>query len=66
MINQDMIIFGAQLPTLVPIFLATMLLMWLLDKQCVKWRTYERVWHPALFRTSLFISIFTLIALLIY
>ncbi|KXW56236.1 DUF1656 domain-containing protein [Ferrovum sp. PN-J185] len=66
MINQDMIIFGAQLPTLVPVFVVTLVVMWLLDKQFVNREIYNRVWHPALFRTSLFIVIFTLMALLIY
>lgn len=58
--------FGTLIPTLVPAFLITGLLMLLLDRGFARWGLYSRVWHPALFRAALFASLFFAIGLIIY
>ncbi|HQT80651.1 protein AaeX [Ferrovum sp. JA12] len=66
MMKLEIVFMGAELPTLVLIFVITGIIMLYLDKQFVRTRLYQMIWHPALFRTALFAVIFSLLALLIY
>ena len=60
---RETILFGAQLPVLVPLFLVAGLGMLLLDRLFAIFGLYGLVWHPALFRVSLFVCLFALMGL---
>lgn len=64
--TREIAVFGILIPTLLPLFLFSLLcqagLDWLLGRAGV----YHRVWHPALFRLSLLICVFSGLALLLY
>ncbi len=64
--QREIIFSGALLPTLVPVFLATGILMLLIDRLLARWGIYSLVWHPALFRAAIFAGIFSGIGLCIY
>ena len=57
---------GIQIPALIVIFLFAGLIQVLLNKVLVDLGVYAFVWHPGLFRTALFVCIFTSFSLLIY
>ncbi|MGB7404030.1 DUF1656 domain-containing protein [Arcobacter sp. KX21116] len=57
---------GIQIPALIVIFLFAGLIQVLLNKVLANLGVYEFVWHPGLFRTALFVCIFTSFSLLIY
>lgn len=63
---REIAVLGALIPTLVPAFLATGVLMLFLDRLFARWGVYARVWHPALFRAAIFAGIFSGIGLSIY
>jgi len=50
--------FDALVPTLLPIFLASLLLQWGLDWLVGRFGLYRYVWHPPLFRLALFACVF--------
>ncbi|SCU74931.1 conserved hypothetical protein [Cupriavidus necator] len=54
------------MPSLLPVFVGCLLLYLLVDRLLVRLGVYRRVWHPALFRASLFISIFSGIGLALW
>ncbi|WP_414040254.1 DUF1656 domain-containing protein [Acidithiobacillus sp. M4-SHS-6] len=62
----EIAIFGALVPTLLPILALSVVLYLLLDKWSSRWNLDRWVWHPALFRLSLFVIIFTALALGVY
>ncbi|ADG92926.1 protein of unknown function DUF1656 [Arcobacter nitrofigilis DSM 7299] len=57
---------GIQIPALIVIFLCAGLIQVLLNKVLADLGVYEFVWHPGLFRTALFVCVFTSFSLLIY
>ncbi len=59
-------LFGIQIPALIIIFIFSGIIQIALNKVCLELRVYEFVWHPGLFRTALFMCIFTSFSLLIY
>lgn len=62
----DITLFGIQMPTLLPIFAASAVLQILFDRLMSDTGFYNHVWHPGLFRTAVFICIFTIPSLFIY
>jgi len=62
----DITLLGIQMPTLLPIFVGVAILQILVDRIMSDVGIYKLVWHPGLFRTAVFVSIFTLPCLLIY
>ncbi|WP_419770741.1 MAG: DUF1656 domain-containing protein [Candidatus Marinarcus sp.] len=64
--NEIISVFGVQIPALVAIFLIAGLIQVLLNKLLAELEVYDFVWHPGLFRTALFVSIFSTLSLLIY
>ncbi len=64
--QREIIFSGALFPTLVPVFLATGILMFFIDRLFARWGLYSHVWHPALFRAAIFAGIFSGIGLCIY
>ncbi|MCX6073849.1 MAG: DUF1656 domain-containing protein [Campylobacterales bacterium] len=62
----DITLAGIQMPTLLPIFVATAVIQILVDRLMSDGGIYNHVWHPGLFRTAIFVCLFTLPCLLIY
>lgn len=63
---REIAVFGFYLPTLLPLFLLAALLQWLIDSALARLGVYTRVWHPALFRFSLFVCLFGALGLALY
>lgn len=63
---RETAIEGLLLPSLMVIFLAVIALTWGLDRLVAKLGLYDWIWHPSLFRVSLFILLFSGFALVIY
>ncbi|KJK21792.1 hypothetical protein UB46_25115 [Burkholderiaceae bacterium 16] len=53
-------------PSLLPAFLACMLLYLLVDHLFARIGLYRLVWHPALFRAALFVCMFSGIGLVLW
>lgn len=62
----DITLFGIQMPTLLPIFVTTAVVQILLDRLMADGGLYNYVWHPGLFRTAVFVCLFTIPCLFIY
>ncbi|WP_345984882.1 DUF1656 domain-containing protein [Sulfurimonas sp. HSL-1656] len=62
----EITLLGIQMPTLLPIFAAAAVLQILVDRILADAGVYKHVWHPGLFRTAVFVCLFTLPCLLIY
>jgi len=62
----DITLFGIQMPTLLLIFVISAVVQILLDRVMSDAGIYNHVWHPGLFRTAVFVCIFTIPCLLIY
>ncbi|MRV74127.1 DUF1656 domain-containing protein [Duganella sp. FT92W] len=62
---RELAVFGVMLPTLLPLFVASVVLQALLDKLLGYLGVYRAVWHPALVRLSLLTCIFSGLALLL-
>jgi hypothetical protein len=56
---------GVLLPALLPVFLLSFALMVLLDLAIGRLGLYRRLWHPSLFRFSLFVCLFGAAGLLL-
>jgi len=56
---------GVLVPGLFPVFVVSLLLMWLLDTLLGHSGVYRHVWHPPLFRLALFGGLFGLAGLLL-
>lgn len=64
--NLVITLFGNEIPTLVVIFVLVGIVQILLNRILADLGVYNYVWHPGLFRTALFVSLFTSTSLLIY
>ncbi|MGC9205432.1 DUF1656 domain-containing protein [Acidithiobacillus sp.] len=62
----EIVLFGAVLPTLLPIFGLSVILYLIVDKWAGCWDLDRWVWHPALFRLALFVCVFALLGLEVY
>lgn len=64
--TREMDLFGLYAPTLLLIFIGAAALQWLIDGVLGRLGFFAEIWHPPLFRLSLFICLFGGGALLIY
>jgi hypothetical protein len=55
---RELVVFGVQLPTLLPLFLLAIVLHFVLDRLLGLVGFYRNVWHPSLARLCLFVAIF--------
>lgn len=62
----DITIAGVQMPTLLPIFVIVAILQIAIEPILADLGIYRYVWHAGLFRTALFVCLFTLPCLYIY
>jgi protein AaeX len=65
-LNLVITLFGNEIPTLVVIFVIVGIIQILLNRILADIGVYNYVWHPGLFRTTLFVILFTMASLLIY
>ena len=56
--SREFILFGVQFPTLLPLFLASIGALLLLNAVFGWLGVYRRLWHPALARLCIFVGIF--------
>lgn len=63
---REVELFGLFMPTLLPLLIVMAALQWLIDIVLARQGWLQQVWHPALFRMSLFVCLFGAAALLIY
>jgi protein AaeX len=63
---REIELFGFFMPTLLPIFILAFGLQWLLDSLLARLGLYSHVWHPSLFRFSLFVCLFGALGLALY
>lgn len=63
---RELAIFGVLIPTLLPLFIASMALQGLADRALGRLGVYRLVWHPALLRLCLFVCIFAALVLTLY
>lgn len=54
------------MPSLLPVFIGCLLLYLLIDRLLARLGFYQQVWHPALFRVSLFVALFSGIGLALW
>jgi hypothetical protein len=64
--SREVEFLGTLMPGLLPVFLISIVLQIILDRIMGKIGVYRYVWHPPLFRLSIFISIFAAVGLMIY
>lgn len=50
--------YGVLLPSLLPVFLLSLVAMVVLDLAIGRAGLYRRLWHPSLFRFALFVCLF--------
>ena len=55
---REIAVFGVLIPSLVPLFLAAILLQLGLDRLLTESGIYRRLWHPSLVRLCLFSLVF--------
>jgi protein AaeX len=58
---REMSIGGVLMSPLLPLFIATIVIFWLVDKLLQRVGWYRWVWHPALVRLSLFVILYSLL-----
>ncbi|KQW88460.1 hypothetical protein ASC94_23865 [Massilia sp. Root418] len=63
---RELAVFGILIPTLLLLFLASLLLQAALDRVLGHAGLYRRVWHPALARLCLLACIFSALTLAFY
>ena len=56
--SREFVLSGVQFPTLLPLFLGCIVALLLVNFVLVRLNLYRQVWHPALVRLCLFVSIF--------
>lgn len=59
-------ISGVIFPAITGIFVLCIVVLWLLDMLFGRLGVYRYVWHPALFKLSVFVCLFSFIALMVY
>lgn len=65
-IAREAVIFGVYMPTLLIVFVLSAGLAWVCDRLIAYTGAYRYIWHPSLFRLSLFACLFGALGLFIY
>lgn len=63
---REIAVFGVLLPTILPLFIVSLLLQGALDRVLGHTGVYRRVWHPALVRCCLLVCIFGALIVALY
>lgn len=64
--NLVVTLFGNTIPTLVVVFVLAAVVQIMLNRILADLGVYNYVWHPGLFRTAIFVCIFTIPSIWIY
>lgn len=64
--SREIALSSVLMPTLLPVFLACVVLYLLVDYLFARIGLYRLVWHPALFRAALFVCMFSGIGLMLW
>ncbi|CAN0627087.1 Protein AaeX [Burkholderia multivorans] len=62
--SNEISLFSLLVPSLLPAFLGCGATFWIADRLIARTGLYQRIWHPALFRVSLFVCLFSGVGLL--
>jgi protein AaeX len=62
---REIAVFSLLIPGLLPILLGCVVIFAVLDRLLTRWGCYRFVWHPALFRASLFTALFCIAGMLL-
>jgi len=62
---REIALGGTLVPTLMLLFVAMLGVFWALDAVAGRYQLYRHVWHPSLFRISIFLLLFGSAALLL-
>jgi len=65
-IRRDAVVLDVYVPTIVEVFVVGAIVTWLVDRVLSRTGLYRFVWHPALFRASVLVSICGLLGLVVY
>lgn len=63
---REIAVFGILMPSLLPVFVLSLLIHVGVDWLCGHFGVYRHVWHKSLFRLCLLVCIFGVLALLLY
>lgn len=63
---REIAVFGILMPSLLPVFVLSLLIHVGVDWLCGHFGVYRYVWHKSLFRLCLLVCIFGVLALLLY
>ncbi|CAN7406845.1 DUF1656 domain-containing protein [Trinickia sp. LjRoot230] len=63
---RELVIFGAYVPAMVPLCIASAALAWIADRLLATTGLYRFVWHPSLFRASVLVGICGALGLAVY
>lgn len=55
---HEIVVYGVLIPGLLPIFLAALVVMAVIDTAIARRGLYRKVWHPSLLRLALFACLF--------
>jgi hypothetical protein len=66
MMPRELEFQGVLFPTLLIIFIGAALVFWIIDGVLANRGLYGYVWHPALFRLSMFVVLFGVCGLFVY
>jgi len=66
MLPREISLFGIFMPSLLLVFLMSVALHIVLDWACGHFGIYRMVWHRSLFRLSLLVCLFGVLALIFY
>lgn len=61
---RELALAGVLVPSLLPVFVFSLLLLWVLDWLAGRYGWYRHVWHPSLFRLAVFVCLFGAFGLL--
>jgi len=65
-VMREWSISGVIFPAITGLFVLSLMLMWLLDMLFARLGVYRYVWHPALFKLSVFACLFCFTAFMVY
>jgi len=63
---REFSVAGVYIPSLMVVFVLCAALTWLLDQGIARLGAYRFIWHPPLFRVSLFTCVLTVASLTLY
>ena len=63
---REFSVAGVYIPSLMVVFVLCVALTWLLDQGIARLGAYRFIWHPPLFRVSLFTCVLTVAGLALY